>query len=243
MKTKTLKAIFLLSFLALSHALPQQVLAGESTPKTREGLPGRRIGGGTRGECSLNGHHLTALVPANNLGITQTAKPTLLFYLPSSSQPKLVEFVLQDNKNNVIHEQTYTVSGAKGIIKINLSDYQSLSELTVGKNYRWFFSIICDPLRRENDIAVDGWIQRQALDTNTAQLLKSARLAIDKADIYADQGFWQDAIATLADLIDQQPNNYQLTKNWSKLLSFESLDAIAKEPILHLEISANNASN
>lgn len=235
MKTKNFTALFLSSFLAFSYAVPQQVLAEDAPQKSREGLPGRRLGGGTRGECSLNTHQLTALVPENNLGVTQAAHPKLFFYLPPTSKPKLVEFILQDEKNNVIYEKTFTTAAAKGIIKINLSDSASTPPaLTSGKNYRWFFSIICNPERREHDITVDGWLKRVALDTKTAQLLERAT-SVDLVNLYANKGLWQDAIATLAELMDKQPNNPQLAATWSQLLRAVKLDAIAQEPILNLK--------
>ncbi|MBD2446994.1 DUF928 domain-containing protein [Nostoc sp. FACHB-152] len=233
MNIKIFSPIFLSSLLAFSCALPHQVLA-ESTPKGREGLPGRRIGGGTRGGCSLNSGQLTALIPENNLGLTQTARPKLFFYLPSTSTSKLIEFVLQDENGNVIYEKNFTTTGNKGIININLSDLASTPALSVGKNYHWFVSIICNPQRREHDIAVDGWIKRVTLDARTAQILKRAK-PIDQVNFYVNQGLWQDAIATLAQLRDKQPNNSQLWATWSQLLSSVKLDAIAKEPLLNIE--------
>lgn len=243
MKIKTFTAICLSSVLACSYVLPQQVLAEKkSDSRSREGLPGRRIGGGTRGECDLNGNNLTAIVPETNLGVTQTAKPNLLFYLPGTSQGKLVEFVLQDDNFNIIYEKTFRVRAVAGIVKIDLSDDPSLAGLKIGKNYKWLFSIICNPQRRENDIVVEGWVKRKVLDSQTAQLLKVAT-PLEKVNIYAQQGFGQDALATLADLMDQQPGNSQLSTTWSKLLKSIKLDAIAQEPFSSLEPTPNNASN
>jgi hypothetical protein len=263
MKIKTVTAILLSSFLAFSSTFSQQVLAQETNPKRREGLPGRRLsagtrgaaeksnestrreglpgrrlGGGTRGECDLNGKNLIAIVPETNLGVTQAAKPNLLFYLPATSQPKLVEFILQDENFNVIYEKKLTTTKNKGIVKIDLSDDPSLAGLKVGKNYRWFFSIICNRQRRENDIAVEGWVRREVLDYKTAQLLKVAT-PIEKVNIYAKQGFGQDALITLADLMDKQPRNSQLSATWLQLLRSMKLDAIAQEPFFKLEPTPN----
>lgn len=241
MKKKSFAAIFLSSFLAFYYALPQQVLA-QAKQGSREGLPGRRLGGGTRGECSLNTSQLTALVPENNLGMTQEARPKLFFYLPQTSKPKLMEFVLQDENNNVIYEKTFTATGAKGIININLSEEASRPALAIGKNYRWFLSIICNPQRREHDVAVDGWVKRVALDIKTTQLLERAT-PVERVNLYANKGLWQDAIATLAELMYKQPNNSQLSATWTQLLHSVKLDAIAKVPLLDLKKNPNNHSD
>lgn len=228
MKTKIFVVIFL-SFLAFSYALLKPVLAQSTQGEgVREGLPGRRIGGGTRGECSLNTHRLTALVPENNLGLTQSARPKLFFYLPPTSTSTLIEFVLQDEKNNVIYEKNFTTSGAKGIISV------STPVLTSGKNYRWFLSIVCNPQSREHDITVDGWIKRVVLDIKTVQLLERTT-PINQVNFYINKGLWQDAVATLAELMFKQPNDSKLSATWSQLLRSIKLDAIAQEPLLNIE--------
>ncbi|BAY27459.1 hypothetical protein NIES2100_72830 [Calothrix sp. NIES-2100] len=239
MKNKAFTAICLTALLTLSCAVPNQVLATENKPK--EGLPGRRTGGGTRGECSSNAGKLMALVPENNLALTQQAYPNILFYIPQTSKPITMEFVLQDDSRNSVYEKTFTKNGSDTktdsgeIINLSLLDSTSLPPLITGKTYHWYLSIICDPENRASDIVVHGWIQRVAVDPNLARKVEQASL-LERANLYAKAGLWQDALATLAELRYSQPRDSKLAASWTELLQSEKLDAIAQETFLNIKI-------
>ncbi|GAA6616063.1 DUF928 domain-containing protein [Scytonema sp. NUACC26] len=224
-------SISLLTFLLI---LPQVVMAG-----SREGLPGRRVGGGTRGGCELNAKKLMALSPENNLGLTKAEYPTMFFFVPQISTPKTVEFVLRDDNNHLVYEKTFTKTGSSGIINLTLPQIKSLPPLTVGKNYRWYLSMICEPKNRAKDIVVSGWIRRVQPDPLLIKKLEQTKTATDRADLYISAGLWQDALATLAEPRYTQPNNSQLATSWTKLLQTEKLEAIAQEPLLNIEILSN----
>ncbi|WP_242037857.1 DUF928 domain-containing protein [Tolypothrix sp. FACHB-123] len=239
MKNKVFIAICLTSVLTLACAASNQVLASENQPK--EGLPGRRIGGGTRGECSSNAGRLMALVPQNNLALTQQAYPNILFHIPQTSKPTTIEFVLQDDSRKSVYEKTFTkdASNTKAdageIINLRWLDAQFLPELAIDKKYHWYLSIICDPENRANDIVVHGWIKRVAVEPNLAKKIERASL-VERAHIYAQAGLWQDALATLAELRYSQPQDSQLAASWTQLLNSEKLSAIAQEPLLNIKI-------
>lgn len=236
---KAFTALCLTSVLTLSCAIPHQVMANDNQPK--EGLPGRRIGGGTRGECSSNAGKLMALVPENNLALTQQAYPNILFYIPQTSKPTPIEFVLKDDKRQIIYEKTFTKDAAETqadsgeVINLRSLDSESLPELTTNKKYHWYLSIICDPENRANDIVVHGWIKRVAVDKNLAQKLERASL-LERSHLYAQAGLWQDALATLAELRYDQPRDTKLVASWTQLLNSEKLNAIAHEPLLNIKI-------
>jgi hypothetical protein len=239
MKFQGIIGVCLISLVTLSCAFPMGVIAKEQ--KAGEGLPGRRVGGGTRGECSNNAGRLMALVPENNLALTQEAYPSILFYIPQTSKPTTMEFVLQDDKQNLVYEKTFThnasnsQTGSGEIINLNLSDSASLPPLVTGKTYHWYLSIICTPENRANDIVVHGWIQRVAIDSNLAKKLEQASL-VERANLYAKAGLWQDALVSLAELRYTQPSDTKLAASWTELLKSEKLDVIAQEPGLNIKI-------
>ncbi|BAY12009.1 hypothetical protein NIES2098_51950 [Calothrix sp. NIES-2098] len=239
MNTKALAAICLTSLLTFSYTFSQQVTATE--PGSREGLPGRRVGGGTRGECSSSAGQLMALVPESNLALTQQAYPNILFYLPQISQPTTIEFVLQDDSRQSVYEKTFTKNGSETkndsgeIINLKLLDSASLPPLVTGKTYRWYLSIICDPENRANDIVVHGWIKRVAIDSNLAKKVEQASLG-ERANLYAKAGLWQDALATVAELLSAKPHDSKLAASWTELLKSEKLNAIAQEPPFNIKI-------
>ena len=76
---KTLAAIFLTSLLTLSLGSFPALLLAQQSNTVKVGLPGRRVGGGTRGNCNFGQKNLTALVPKNNLALTVAANPQLFF--------------------------------------------------------------------------------------------------------------------------------------------------------------------
>ncbi|MBD2204751.1 DUF928 domain-containing protein [Calothrix sp. FACHB-1219] len=239
MNRKAFTALCLTSLITLSCAIPHQVMADDNQPK--EGIPGRRVGGGTRGECYSNAGKLMALVPENNLVLTQQAYPNILFYIPQTSKPTAIEFVLKDDKRQLVYEKTFTKDASETktdsgeVINLMSLDSQSLPELRINQKYHWYLSIICDRENRANDIVVHGWIQRVAVDKNLAQKLERASV-LERTHLYAQAGLWQDALATLAELRYNQPRDTKLAASWTQLLNSENLNAIAQEPLLSIKV-------
>lgn len=67
---------------AIALIIPSAVssaAAKDNTSQIEPGLPGRRISGGSRGECLSRTQPLVALNPATNLGITASNQPSLHF--------------------------------------------------------------------------------------------------------------------------------------------------------------------
>lgn len=230
-KYGTIAAIFLTSLLVTSSSFPEASGAQELN-SIRDGLPGRRVGSGTRGECNFGHKQLTALIPKNNLGLTVAANPQLFFYLPSISNSQTVEFVLLDEADNQIYEKTFKPTSTNGIINLSLSD-ASLKELAIGKKYHWYFSIICNAQDRANDISVDGWIQRVELNSTLARKLEIAA-PLQRPAILAAANIWQDALVTLAQLRLSHPNDANIASQWKQLLQSADLNNIAQEPVVAL---------
>lgn len=139
--------------------------AQESDTPPRQGLPGRRIGGGTRAPelSSYNSHKpLIALMPDSNLGITTEAYPTLLFHVPVLNSEQEVEFILYNSDDELIYDGRFSVTGVSGIVGFALSSVENLPPLAVNDTYKWYFLIVADD--RSQDIVVDGWLQRVELD-------------------------------------------------------------------------------
>lgn len=217
----------LTALLTISSGLPEQVLAGSTL---RQGLPGRRVGGGTRGEVALAGKPLTALIPANYLGLTIAAYPTFFFYVPPTSKSHLVEFVLRDQDDRQVYESTFMTTGG-GVIGFNLPEFAAIKPLELGQNYRWYFSVIPDPNNRAADVSVEGWVQRIELNPILANKLAKAT-PLERATLYAQAGIWQDALMTVAELSRSQPTDAAVTAKWAQLLQSIGLPKIAQEPLV-----------
>ncbi|MBD2460764.1 DUF928 domain-containing protein [Oscillatoria sp. FACHB-1407] len=223
-------ATHLLLSIVLLSGFPLGAMAQEYIPPDR-GAPGRREGGGTRGNCLRGEPPLIALIPNTNFGTTLEARPTFYWHVPPTNSP-LAEFVLLDAEDNEVYRTTFQLSGNPGIMAFSLKDQADAPDLEVGKDYHWYFSLICDPGDRSGDIFAEGWIQRIAPPANLTNQLASTP-AGDRATLFAQSGIWYDALNSLAILRQSQPRDPDVATQWTTLLRSVGLDAIANQPFLN----------
>jgi len=57
----------------------------------------------------------------------------------------------------------------------------------------------------------------------------------DKPALYAELGIWQDAVTTLIDLRQKQPNNQELKDDWRSLLEDAQIGDLTNSPILGVQ--------
>jgi hypothetical protein len=201
----------------------------------QQGLPGRRVGGGTRGpQCLVANGDLTsvvALIPQTNLGLTSGEKPTLYWYLPKPGSATVAEFQLYDTdisgvESNLIHQAQIPLQKKAGIVSLEIP-----TPLKVNQTYYMALSVVCNPSRREQDIVVDGWLRRVELNSSTTQQLAQASPS-QKLTLMARQGLWFDVLAALASLRSAQPDDAVVNSDWQELLDSVGLKAIASQPLL-----------
>ncbi|MDX2232675.1 MAG: DUF928 domain-containing protein [Leptolyngbyaceae cyanobacterium bins.349] len=173
-----------------------------------------RTGGtGARGCTNLPGITLMPLVPSNHIGQTLAQRPTFLAYAAGVTA---VEFTLvEPNVQKPLWVQTVKPD-AQGMVRVELPT--TAPELDAGKMYRWSVAVICNPNRRSQDVFAQSWIQRVEPSSELNQRLKAAGSAQEKARIYAETGFWYDAIALLAKENQTNPANSAVRADLSALL-------------------------
>lgn len=193
-------------------------------------------GGGTRGgKCEqdreISGPSLTAVMPrltsASDFGLTVEANPQFFVYVPETAA-RMAEFALKDESDNDVYRKNMAISGEAGIVSASLPQEVALE---VGKNYHWYFSIICNPENRREDIFADGWTRRIELSSALANELKEAAPR-DRANLYAEAGIWHEALTTLAQLRREAPNNSEQAADWKKFLESAGLSHLADLPLL-----------
>lgn len=222
---KVIVGICLTSLLmTFSDSFTKQALADDE----KEGLPGRRVGGGTRSGALLP---VTALVPENDLGLTIVENPTFFFYIPKTPSPQIVEFVLNDETGDTVYEKKFTTDGNSGVVGIRLPGDSQIKPMQVGKNYRWYFAIVPNVNDRSNDIYVTGWIKRVQFSPNLVSQLKG-KDPLARAGAYAANNLWYDALATIAELRRSRPNDPAVEAKWKQLLESVNLEKIAQEPLI-----------
>lgn len=212
--------------------------APPSWPQPESGNPGGRVrGGAKRGTCPSVDPQLTALVPftkensvTNVWGLTTEANPIFWFYVPytkDSAYP--TEFVLQDEDSNPIYTEAIALPAQPGVISISLP--ANAPSLKIGKQYHWFLNIYCDSDQPSAPIYIEGVIKRVNLKPAIAQQLQTATPR-QQFTIYVQNGIWYNALSTLAQLRQQNPQDAALKTEWKNLLSSISLDDVADKPIL-----------
>jgi hypothetical protein len=208
-------------------------------PVADRGAPGGTIGAAVQGPCPAVNTPLTALIPtfrsaaaavAEPFGTTTLGHPTFWFYIPySENSQRTAEFVLFNEAEDDVYTTEIKLTNVPGVISIPLP--KTVTELQVGNEYRWVFSMMCDPSNRSGDISVNGWIQRVNLgDVATSQLLKAAS-AEEKVEIYFENGLWYDALTTLAELRRQKPKDDKISAYWDLLLKSVKLGNFTPENI------------
>ncbi|MFM6003281.1 MAG: DUF928 domain-containing protein, partial [Sphaerospermopsis kisseleviana] len=79
-----------------------------------------------------------------------------------------------------------------------------------------------------------GWIQRVAPSEEITKQLQTDNPR-ERVVIYAENGYWNDTLKTLADLRAANPKDLSLLRDWSDLFKSVGLEAIAQQPISSLE--------
>lgn len=193
------------------------------------GAPNNRFSAATRSSCSSE-KKLTALIPEKNPVLTTAEYPVIFYYVPETSAQTL-EFALLDEKNNLIYKTNVAPTQTPGIVSLSLSDFKGLPPLESGKNYHWYFLIICNSQDGSADIFVDGEVRRIELDPVLASELKTAK-SRDRSSLYAVNGIWYDTLAALSEARQSSPNDLVLADEWADLLKSVGLDEIASEPLV-----------
>ena len=213
------------------------------------GLPGegRQEGGGVRGgNCPNIQNKLIPLVPATNMGLTISEYPTLYWYVPETvgadTPAPEMEFVLQDEEGKEVYNSGKLPALASAGIVSYTMPAKAGKPLEVGKNYQWFFSIICNPDDRSGDVRVQGWIKRVEKSPIMAQYLEAAPEK-DRPFIYARESLWFDTLSSLAQMQMQNPGDEFLSDKWEELLNSVSLGNLAKAPFVELKKLPSSDSN
>ncbi|MEA5447268.1 DUF928 domain-containing protein [Leptolyngbya sp. CCNP1308] len=200
----------LAAFTASEPALAQ---SGNSD---RGAFPGRRVGGGTRGNCAIDSRSLAALNPASNLGVTASDRPSLYFSVPTAESPYHGQFILHDADENRLYETTL-VAGTEPLIGVHLP----ANLVNADQDYHWYFVVACNPRDLSQNVVLEGWLRRVPLTPVPADTAL-VETQLDLVETYQGQGLWSDAIALLVELRQAHPGNELVQAQWSRLL--ETLD-------------------
>lgn len=220
-------AIALASFVNLPLVFWSEIVWAKNTQEGR-GWPTRRVGGGSRG-CSPELSNqpcqpLMALIP-NDIVLTASESPTLLFYLPQirNSQAVTMEFVLRNQADELVYETTFKPTPEGGIIRLTLNKSSSFEGLAVNQDYHWYLSIVYNSSDRAHDDVVEGWVRHVPMSSTLAHQISQAS-SLKQVQLYQEANLWTEAINTLSYLKQSQPTDLTVAQMWTQMLQSVSLD-------------------
>jgi hypothetical protein len=202
--------LFSLSGLLIASSLASVALAQSITynPQHPRGEKPRRSQGSTSRGCSQNLNGVVKLLaPTSRVGLTVSARPTLLFRLTRESPVPAKLVIAAIDAKEALLEQQVSVS-EPGIKRISLLPG---IELEPDKEYAISLVLICNRVRFSENPVYQASIKRIIQSSALTEQLEKASSSEERGRIYAEEGIWYDAIAEvqnnpllLRDLINQK---------------------------------------
>lgn len=207
----------------------QRPPAPPRTPPPNSTRPGGGLNPGD-GSCRALSDGLRALIPVDNPVLTTTAYPTFLFYVPVGAEAvEYGEFsLLLWPDETVRHYQIrFNLPESPGIVSVTLPEVPTYA-LAEDQTYRWYFQLLPRAEGNLQPFILSGAVQRVALTSERDQQIQAGSAEI-----------WYDALASVADRLQQSPQDSQLQTQWQGLLQhIEAEDVGAAQfvgPVLPLE--------
>jgi hypothetical protein len=180
---------------ALTYIMPKGAVGGVT----------ERQSGGTRG----GGTGLPSLVvlAPDHLALTTQAQPALFWF---QSQPAKAAFQLtltEPKKPKPLLSVNMDKAETAGIRAISLAKHGVTLE--PGVEYQWHIALIPDATSRAKDLLAGSVIKRVAAPAGLEAKLDNATLA-ERAALYAEAGFWYDALQAISSAIAADPGNRAL---------------------------------
>jgi Domain of Unknown Function (DUF928) len=193
----------------------------------RSGTPRKgTAGGGSRpaqeaclSNQSIKSGKLIALTPSNSTGFTEKDRPNFFVYLPQTSA-KMAEFSLFDEHMNGVYQNNIPVNNQR-LQSINLTSNTSV--LIKNKPYYWTYALICNEGDRTQDWVVGGWVERRDVSRSLQKKLSNASRS-QQVSLYAENGFWYEALSSLVEMHKYKDNNHTFNEIWKILLKSEGID-------------------
>jgi hypothetical protein len=178
------------------------------------GAPAGRIGGATRGTTERESFSLLVLAP-DHVGYTTKEQPCLYWYISKPTTYSVVLTVTERNAVKPLVEKILKGPEKVGIQSVCLADYGV--RLRPNVQYKWFVALVPDAEHRSKDIMAGGILS--LVDPQPSLLAKLKTVDSSNAHyIYAEEGFWYDALEAITRMIDASPDNADLHKQRASLL-------------------------
>ena len=187
---------------------------------------------------SRNGLSMIPLIPQDQFGYTTAERPTFLVYVPQTSAQQIILIISENNgQDKKLHSQTFfSIQENPSIVALQPS--KEFPSLEVGKTYQMAAVLICGKGPGPNDPAVLAGIQRLPFSHSFEKANE-----LQKADWYAREGIWYDAIDYLATYKINSLKSQNFDNIWSNFLDSVGLSQITEMPIYSEKFLSQNENN
>jgi hypothetical protein len=168
--------------------------------------PGGRIGAISRGGA-MNALSIEVLAPEGHVGFSSVDQPVLYYYLSRPVAAPLeitIDTLDMMSKSGPLLEKTLHQDRSAGIFAISLRDLGV--RLAPSVTYQWSLAVIGDAEQRSSDQVASGQIRFVPQPASLAKAVAGAR-EDTVVRLFAENGYWYDAIATLSRSIDRRPES------------------------------------
>jgi hypothetical protein len=186
------------SVLPLNPLGSVQAAAAEDSvykPPIRPRPTSRTNGTGSRGCSNSQPISLNLLVPGDHMGQTASDHPTFFWYVKNASKDNIsARFTLvEPGIPKPVFDQTIPITSS-GIMRLELP--RESPGISPDKEYRWTVSVLCNPDRPSDFISfAQSFIVQNSPSEDLAKQLAAAKSDLERAQIYANSGYWYDALA------------------------------------------------
>jgi hypothetical protein len=172
-----------------------------------------RVSGGARGESGVD-TTLFTLVP-DHVALTTQAQPSLFWFQSKPAKATFELTVVEPKKAKPLVSLTSPGADKAGIHRVKLTRYKV--ELRPDVTYEWSVAIVPDTENRSKDVVAKGVIKRVSPSDDLAKKLENAN-DFERAAAYSQAGIWYDALDTISNAIEANPNDASLREQRASLL-------------------------
>jgi hypothetical protein len=179
------------------------------------GTPAGRVGGGTRGATERESFSLLVLAP-DHVGYTVREQPCLYWYISKPTTLPVEVTIIERNGVKPVLEKVIKGPEKGGIQSVCLADHG----VTLRRNtqYKWFITLVTDADQRSKDILAGGIISLADPTPALTEKLKGNSAGMAATAVYAEEGFWYDALDTISRMINSSPDSTDLRTQRAVLL-------------------------
>jgi hypothetical protein len=171
---------------------------------------------------------------------TTLMHPVFFWHLSSASSMPVEFALIEPGQAEPLFVKRFETMSA-GITSLAIPE--STPALVPGRVYRWSVALICNSARRSSDIIAQAQIERLERPSALAHQLASATSNLERAEIYAQNGFWSDSMAVLKQAQNAQPNNPVIVQDQLSLIEQINLGEIAQQERQRLGLAATNTNS